>query len=76
MSKLTDQEIEDQLANEIYELMTRQTFYDFYMSEASDSFTAHIQCDNDCPTKEEMIKELKSLFHPVIKKAKELVSCP
>ena len=76
MAKPTDQEIEDKITEEIYSVMSGQDFYDFYMSEASDSFTAHIQCDNDCPTKEEMIKELKSLFHPVIKKAKELVSCP
>ena len=75
MSKPTEQEIEDQLANEIYEVMSRQSFYDFYMAEDTDSFTAHIQCDDKCVSKEEVIKELKSLFHPVIKKAKELVSC-
>jgi hypothetical protein len=60
--------IEDQLVNEIYEIMSRQSFYNFYTSEADDSFTAHIQCNDNCPTKEEILKEIKSLFQPLIKK--------
>ena len=73
MSKLTDTEIEDTMTNEFYELLTRQSFYDFYMSKAKKSFTAHIECDNDCPTKEEILKDIKDLFYTPINKVKELV---
>jgi len=74
MSKPTEKEIEDKIAKEIYEVMSKQMFYDWYMNEDDKSFTAHISGDDDCPTKEDIIKGLKSLFGRVIEKTKELVN--
>ena len=56
MSKPTDQEFEDRLAEQIYNVLTGEQFHKFYMSKSVNSLTGHIQCDEGCPTKEE-IKE-------------------
>ena len=74
MSKPTEKEIEDKITEEIYEVMSKQMFYDWYMNDDDKSFTAHIQRDENCPSKEDIIQGLKSLFGRVIEKTKELVN--
>lgn len=74
MSKLTDKEIEDKIAAEILVVMEGQQFNDFYMAEDPASFVAYIQCDDERPTKEDIINDLKRLFSNVIDKAKEIAN--
>ena len=72
---MTDKEIEDKLLDSIYESLSKQDFYDFYMSKSRKSFTAHLEQSDNCPTKEEILKQIKHSFPEVIKQVKEMISC-
>ena len=75
MSKPTEQEIEQKLAESIYEVMTSEIFHKFYMSKSIKSLEAHISRYNEnCPTKEQILNELKIQFYQVIKVTKELIN--
>ena len=73
MSKPTDQEIKDKIAEALYQVMTGERFHKFYMSKAVNSLTGHIGGDDKCPSKEEIKERLKKQFDYVMIAAKELV---
>jgi hypothetical protein len=73
MPKPTDEEIENQLADALWEVMTGERFHKFYMSKSKKSLEAHICGDDNCPTKVEIKEQLKRQFDYVMKKAKEIV---
>lgn len=74
MSKPTDQEFEDRLAEQIYNVLTGEQFHKFYMSKSVNSLTGHIQCDEGCPTKEEIKEKIKFQFNRVLNEAKEMIN--
>jgi len=53
-------------AKDILEVLSRQTFADFYgaVSETDQCpFSKFIMGDEDAPTEEEILEEIKSIFH-------------
>ena len=74
MSRLPDKQIEDMICEGIYRTLTNEDFHQFYINEDEKSLVAHISCDDNCPTIEEILTLIRKKCFHIVNSAKDIAA--